>query len=259
MRINDVFPDWLTGGGIFSALQTKNVPWVDENISDVLDILYHGNISGDKLISPLVSKLSNDEELTLLERDTLADVLISVYGKNWVSMWDTMLFEYNPIENYRMVEEMTDDETVIEYGKESTRTDNLNHAKTGTETLAPDTTEIVTPDLTTTTENSVNGFNSDDASPSDNQSEVVSGSTTTTKEGTETTTFNTSDSNTGTQKVSDTGSDTHTRNYLLTRSGNIGVTTSQQMIQSERDLWIWNYFNNVIFPDIDRVLTLMIY
>ena len=45
----------------------------------------------------------------------------------------------------------------------------------------------------------------------------------------------------------------------LTRSGNIGVTTSQQMIQSERDLWLWNFFQDVVFKDISKVLTLSIY
>ena len=41
--------------------------------------------------------------------------------------------------------------------------------------------------------------------------------------------------------------------------GNIGVTTRQQRIQSEHELWKWNFFNDIVFPDIDRVLTLMIY
>ena len=46
----------------------------------------------------------------------------------------------------------------------------------------------------------------------------------------------------------------------LTRSGNIGVTTSQQMIQSEIDLRaLRNNFNNIIFDDIDSVLTTCLY
>ena len=45
----------------------------------------------------------------------------------------------------------------------------------------------------------------------------------------------------------------------LTRSGNIGVTTSQQMIQSERELYIWNFFLDVVFPDLDKIFTLKCY
>ena len=53
-RLNDVFPDWLTGGGIFSTLQTFPVPWKGENISAALDLEYHGNVSGEKIISDII-------------------------------------------------------------------------------------------------------------------------------------------------------------------------------------------------------------
>lgn len=39
----------------------------------------------------------------------------------------------------------------------------------------------------------------------------------------------------------------------LKRTGNIGVTTSQQMIQSEIELWQWNYFKSV-FKNIDEIV-----
>lgn len=58
-------------------------------------------------------------------------------------------------------------------------------------------------------------------------------------------------------------SDTLTRSSIvtrtLTRKGNIGVTTSQQMIQAQRELLLWDYFYNVVFPDLDNFLTLQIY
>ena len=47
-------------------------------------------------------------------------------------------------------------------------------------------------------------------------------------------------------------------NHELTRTGNIGVTTSQQMIESEIKLWDWNFIDNV-FKDIAEILTLPIY
>lgn len=346
-RLNDVFPDWLTGGGIFSTLQTFPVPWQDENISGALDLEYHGNVSGDKIISPLVEKVKAGDTLTESEKTLLATSIIAVCGINWGKQWETLSFDYNPIENYRMVENMTDDETINEYGKTSTRTDNLTHhktgteivdidgtetrtdnlthaktgtetsdideidtrtdnlthAKTGTETRTNNLTDTTTPNLTTNTENTVHGFNSSAGVTSDEQTGTQTGTNTVTHTGTEQrqynlsetdmgtqttvkdvvnettfntsetdtgtqttgtdatneTTFNTSETDTGTQLNVDGGSDTTTRNYELTRSGNIGVTTSQQMIKSERTLWIWNFFRNVVFPDIDRVLTLQIY
>ena len=61
-------------------------------------------------------------------------------------------------------------------------------------------------------------------------------------------------------EVDSAGSDVFTvqDERVLTRKGNIGVTTTQQMAQSEIDLWRWNFFRSV-FSDIDSVLTLKIY
>ena len=39
-------------------------------------------------------------------------------------------------------------------------------------------------------------------------------------------------------------------------AGNIGVTTTQKLLQEERELWIWNFFDQV-FNDLDRELALM--
>ena len=258
-RLNDVFPDWLSGGGIFSTLQTFPVPWKEENISGALDIEYHGNVSGDKIISPLVEKIKTGVTLTETERTLLATSILAVCGVNWGKQWETLSFVYDPIENYSMQEKMTDDKTVDEYGKTRTRTDNLQHTKTGTEQDTPNLKDTVTPNLTTTDENLVHGFNSTNAVSSDEQTKRATGTSETARTGTDTRTYNTTDADTGTQTDNDGGSDTRTRNYTLTRSGNIGVTTSQQMIESERALWMWNFFKDVVFPDIDRVLTLQIY
>ena len=43
-----------------------------------------------------------------------------------------------------------------------------------------------------------------------------------------------------------------------TRSGNIGVTTSQQMAESDIQLWRWNFFYEV-FADIDKIFTISTY
>lgn len=258
-RLNDVFPEWLTGGGIFSTLQKFPVPWKNENISVALDMEYHGNISGEKIVSPLVEKIRDGDILTETEKTMLSTSILAVYGVNWGKQWETMSFEYDPIENYSMREEMTNDRIVDEYGKTRTRTDNLQHTKTGTEQDGTDLTDTTTPNLTTNTSNGVYGFNSDSEVRTDSQSHTATGTNTNTRTGTDTRTYNTTDADTGTQTDNDGGSDIRTRNYTLTRSGNIGVTTSQQMIESERALWMWNFFRNVVFPDIDRVLTIQVY
>lgn len=390
--LNDVMPEWLTGEGIFSALQDFNVPWKDDNIASILDMEYHGNVSGEKPVSPLVLKMTEETyTLTTTQINTLASIIFALNGVNWGKLWDTLSFEYDPISNYDMKERMTNDQTITQYGKTNrrvedlqhdktgtetdtpditdlrtdnlthaktgtdrfipnttemrtdnlqhtktgtetaginktdTRTDNLQHTKTGTETSTPNTTETTTPNLQNTSDTGIYGFNSAAASGSGTTSTTATGTNTVRKSGTDTTTYNLTEAETGTQAnvttgtntttydtaeadtgtqttqktgsdsteygtsetdtgtqtnrrsgtdtrtynttdtddniITDTegGSDSHTRNYFLTRTGNIGVTTSQQMIQSERDLWKWNYFRDVVFPDIDKSLCLLVY
>ena len=64
----------------------------------------------------------------------------------------------------------------------------------------------------------------------------------------------------GTTNLNRNGSVDYTINEgtTLHRYGNIGVTTNQQMIESERSIRMWNYFNSV-YKDIDSVLAIRIY
>ena len=305
-RLNDVFPNGIMGNGIFNALNTLSpLPWSEEtSISNVsLDVEYYGNISGGKIVSPLIDRIVEGETATGTEENKIANIIISMYYRKWEKLYATMQYEYNPIENYDMLEVMTNDATVKQYGHTMTRTDNLTHAKSGADTLTHNTTETTTPNLTVNNSNSVYGFNSSTAVNSDaqtrtetgtqataktgteqqgynssetdtgtqataktgteqqgyNSSETDTGTQATAKTGTEQQGYNSSETDTGTQTNAEGGSDTSTRNYRLTRSGNIGVTTSQQMIEQERNLWLWDFFHSVVFPDIDRVMTISIY
>lgn len=89
---------------------------------------------------------------------------------------------------------------------------------------------------TTDSTHNVYGYNSSSATPSESDS-VTSGSST----------------------DLDTNYDnTRTIDRTLTRSGNIGVTTSQQMLESELTLRVYRFFERV-YKDIDSVLALPIY
>lgn len=83
-----------------------------------------------------------------------------------------------------------------------------------------------------------------------------------TKTNSSTETLNTQDAtvtnNTETRNLADSNTGSNSQERTLTRAGNIGVTTSQQMLQSERELWMWSFFNTV-FEDIDKMLCLSVY
>lgn len=61
-----------------------------------------------------------------------------------------------------------------------------------------------------------------------------------------------------TETLSGTNSESHVTERELTRSGNIGVTTSAQMIQENLELWKWNFFETIM-NDVDMFLTVSVY
>lgn len=173
---------------------------------------------------------------------------------------------------------------------DSETSDIKTQSGTVTTVLDEDTTNTgtVTDSGSRTVDDSVFGFNSSEAVDTDTSTETKGNTRTNnlteSKDSTNTETRNLSDMNTGTVDTTETqtknltdtesgeidATDTETRNLAgtnngsedtereLRRSGNIGVTTTQQMMQSEIELWQWNFFKTV-FNDIDEVCCLAIY
>ena len=162
--------------------------------------------------------------------------------------YDTLIasekFEYNPIENYRMVEHTENERTPdlehkTTYNTTDTRTPNLTdtteseyvpHVKYKTETDNTDTEKVSAYDSNQFSNNKQNILDGE------NTVSPILGTNNKGDETSETTTHTGSDTNkkTGNDTTTDKGSETFEQD--LTRSGNIGVTTSQQMIQSEREI-----------------------
>lgn len=202
--------------------------------------------------------------------DDPEDAFPALFTSWWNSRKDLYLkqayaytLKYNPIENYASSEVMTD-VTETEHGLQIDHEHGLQVETTPadykdettypterkTETTPYNTTEITTPTADTTT-HSTKGFNSTEFI--ETEKDVRSGSVTVatthptiTKEtvsetvtGKETV-AHTSQSheivaNTGTDKDTHSGTDTVTRNYTLTKSGNIGIQTAAEMLQREYD------------------------
>ena len=147
---------------------------------------------------------------------------IALYGKShkyeYDKLVDTLSLEYNPIENYSMTEKGTD-----------TRTPNITQTNKGvnTNTVGIDTS------ITTgkTTFDKSNSFINDTK-------------TTNTGTNTDTQDINTTVTTAGNEKIV----------HEFTRSGNIGVTTSQQMIESERQLAMFSVVDLFVKAIADIIL-----
>ena len=220
MTLNSLYPDWLDPlyGGVFADLAASyetEFEWLEN--AGVLDEEYYGNHSGQKEASPLLNVLysEEEEELTSYQRGRIAYMIANKFRNKWTRLWALHNIEYEPIENYAMVQ---------------VETPNISQKHKASDDFARVT------QTSSDASQDVYGFNSNSAIPQ--------GESETSATGRETQTGYTEDTETGTRQ--------------LTRSGNIGVTTSQQMAQSEIELWQWNFFEEV-FKDVDTVLTLAVY
>lgn len=234
-KLIDVFGDVMTDGGIFTKLNLLDVPWLDDVDAVTLDLDYFYNTSGQKNVSPLVRRFLNGANtITDAQKVSLANVIYKMYIKNWNKEYAVLDLEYNPISNYDSSESET-----IERENANTR------ANTGTQSMSGNQT--VSSTTSGSGESNVYGFNSATAVGDSTSSDSATNTTTST------------DSNTRTDNLSESQSGNETVTRTFTRSGNIGVTTSQQMALSEIELWKWNFFYNIVFPDLDEILTTMTY
>ena len=228
LTLNDVYPEWITKG-IFSYLNALEVPWKSDISGNQLDIIYHGSRSGHKIIGSIIENYLENNTVSDDNKITIAQAIFSIYIKNWNALYKTLSLEYNPIENYSM----TETENVQDSHKGTVESDTTDTSTNTENTIVNDTAN-----------NQLWGFNSTDSVNSDRQVGD--------------TTRNVNDTRNATHKNTDTETKDITSDRTLKRSGNIGVTTSQQMIESERQLWLWNFFESV-FSDIDKILVLKIY
>lgn len=258
MKLLDLYSNWFSmvgtlAGSVFTDLANQaeilqiDLPWGNlGSTAHNLDAEYIGNVSGNKESSPLIDKMFDLRGMSESSaRQTLASILLEMFYDKWVKAFATLNFEYNPIENYAMLETLTGDERKRYYGKSATRTDNLTSRQAGSSRNDPNVTETET--------GNIYGFNTSaaDGEHGDKTTRVRSGS--------DVNTVDVSNINTGTQTMQDGGSDREEHSYTLTRTGNIGTVTAQDMIEQERKIVLWDIFYQVIFPDIDRVLTIQIY
>lgn len=228
-KMIDVYANYTTDGGVFSPM--ANAPWSETMSGANLDIAYLDGHSGERYCSNFINhRLGDSAVLSSDNRTLIANILWAMFGIQWMRLWATMKpADYDPLTNYQMTEDETGNHT-------DTRTPNLTRKHSGTD--ANEGNSHVN------NQNNLWGFNSDAAVPADMSDGDTTVNTTNTRDLT--------DTETGT----DTTSGDNTRKLI--RTGNIGTNTFQNLLQQERSLWMYNFFEQV-FKDVDSVLTIPIY
>lgn len=180
-----------------------------ENIFDSVNFFIPLNIRSSDLYLMWVLRysvfkyISDDEN----EIKSFIDILSKIYSNRFTKSVNVLLSDYNPIENYNSTETES-----IEISGENSSTSEISTNSSGqtTSNTSGETTETLSPydseNFNNNSKNNSSGLTTESSSSADNSSNTMSGTS------------------------------SQSNNRTLKRSGNIGVTTSQQMIQSEIDL-----------------------
>ncbi len=206
-------------------------------------------------------------ELNTLVPSIIHSVMIANDYK-YNTLYSTLNLVYDPIENYRMTETETisgsHSGTDAHTGTDTHTVSNSNH-DTGNSSIELEITRNNTESNTNVTdssigstdsvfafnssewENSKKNFTENGTTITNNGTTAQTGGDTTSETHTNTTESNSTDTLLHGETITTNG--THGENRTLTRSGNIGVTTSQQMIQSQRDIALFSFID-VVTADI---------
>lgn len=259
------------------------VEWLTENEKNHIWVNYLYNHSGGKEESSLLeSYIFNDGSLSKL--DTLKDIIGVMFNDKWNRIHEALTIDYGVIDNYNRVEDSTTDIT----NKNDINTDNTSsdvmsggHSNsnngsdilTGGHTNTNNGTDVMSGGHNINTIDKKSAYDVDTFSNDTSKDETYTfNNETKTENKTDTLVYNNETktiSNTDTFSYNDETKTTtgnvatqeETTGKTTTHSeikGNIGVTTSQQMIESEIELRKFNLITEM-YNDLDTLLTIGVY
>lgn len=155
----------------------------------------------------------------------------------WEKLYNSTVLSYDPIENYNRTESSNEKETRALAG-----TDNETRNLTGSSNETRDLTGSSANSGTDTQTMSKTGFDSATFEASEQDATLHGKSTAITDAGT----VNNAITDSGTVNTSKTDTGTVDHETTSTIKGNIGVTTTQQMIEQERKVLEYNIYDNIV-------------
>lgn len=158
--------------------------------------------------------------------------LIGPWSKKWYRTFEkwvkALSIDYNPLENYDRMEEWEDE-------NKGTLTNTRTHNNQDKRTLNTENKRTLNTENETTEK--VSAYDSSDYQPSKQVTSKDTGTDTMNNTGTDTMDYS------GT--IKDDGGSSDNSKHKGRIHGNIGVTTSQQMLESELDLAKWNLYEHI--------------
>ena len=231
-----------------------NNPISSETFQNLLRDFIYDNF-GYYEISEKIKNTTERKNKTMLE--VIQEIASNIYLSNeyrYDTLYSTIIQEYNPIENYSMTERIEtayngSEVNSTEYNGSETNVHNIKEKTVNqNKTTEGETTNV----LKTAPYDSENFFNKEQSTTKQENPSVTDSSASI--EG------NNSDIKTFDNRVDRNTRSFDGRNDIVThtRSGNIGVTTSQQMLESQRSLANFN-FVGIVARDIVKRIGILIY
>lgn len=241
MTLNDIYKEKLHDVG----QEKLQYPMIPTHLIDITKFPYlqeykNNAIYFDKVFLNRYGILQTDE-ITETNYDDLIIGMLYFNNEKYTRLWNVYKIQYNPIDNY--------DGNETEIVTHSARTDTTIYGKKE-ETNTQGEFDVTTANDERRNTEKVSGFNS--TSLVDKTQNIVNSTTDKITNGAIT---NTNITNSSTDDFLK-GEETETR--TLNKHGNLGVTSSQNMIEQEKNLWEYFNFYSMIFSDlIDEVTTLI--
>ena len=218
------------------------------------DMILPEGINKD-ILSGTILLRCQEFELLYSDPEFLTDA-VNIWSRKHYWTFDKWIkalnIEYDPLYNYDRTEEYTDTHTG-DYSKEgsgsSSGTSSNSSDYTRTDNLSQSDDHTRTDNLSNTLTHSEKAFNdanlvtSSQDSSSDSGTQRMAG--TVSNSGTQRNAGSDSGSYSDSRSNGESGNDAYTNIHKARLFGNIGVTTSQQMLQSELDIARWNLYEHI--------------
>lgn len=224
-----------------------------------LDLLIYSEY-GDRPVSPFITMLLGESEyLDDARRQIVASQLFYQLQESWLRLFNTMSTSYNPLDNYSMKESGTDKDHDQTQGFRNDRSkETVVHAQApiDEETEFPKLTQGPNTDYSLEVSSEVSAKNQNSISTFDANPKLVSTNTTEAPDSDVEGAANKSTTKpTGVQS-----NDAHSWGYKkhehdFQRAGNIGVTTSTQMLEADARYWSANDFYDIVASQIASIIT----
>ena len=259
---NEFFPEEISGQG-YNAVYMFNYVFQSDELTEKIfnlfapqttadtektsfEVLFRA-LYGERQVDNTIINNPFSEFFEEAKYEYLSMLLLR-YQYKWNKLIDNVYAQtYNPLENYDRQED-----TSLTYEGSENVTRNVDSDRKIKGTTAD--TRNDTSSAESSSQKNVFAFDSSEASPSDSDS----GTTTATGTGSSNSTVDNSD----TEKRTETEGHSFTDRKNVTASrihGNVGVTTSQQMMESEIALRMKHDFFNTVYEDIANAVLKPIY